>query len=96
MKNQKKLFPDVDGPKYGIPFKVIGFQAQTEEDCFTELIDTEPKEFFTLKNRREYINWKWDLSKEICDSFNKMLSKRWNKIVSFKVKYLCETEDHFI
>ena len=36
----KKLLPDMDGPKYGIPFKVIGFQALTEKGKYTELIET--------------------------------------------------------
>lgn len=95
-KKQEKLFPDLEGPKYGIPFTVVGFQAQTEKGKYTELIETEPKEYITLKNRREYIKWKWDVSKKICEKFNSMLKIKWDKIVSVKVKYLCEIEDHYL
>lgn len=92
----KKLLPDIDGPKYGIPFKVIGFQALTEKGKYTELIETESNEMITLKTRRDYKKWKEELSDQICKGFNKMLRIKWNKIVSFKVKYLCETENHYI
>lgn len=95
MKNQKKLFPDVDGPKYGIPFSVIGFQAQVEGK-YTELIETESKQMITLRTRRDYLKWKEDLSKRLCDSFNTMLKTKFDKIVSFKVKYLLHNEDHYI
>lgn len=96
MKKQKKLFPDLDGPKYGIPFKVIGFQAQTVNGTYTELIETEPKEMIVLKTRKDYIKWKGNLSDQICNEFNKMLKTKWDKIISFKVRYLCETDDHFV
>jgi hypothetical protein len=91
----KKLLPDIDGPKYGIPFKVIGFQALTEKGKYTELIETSGKEI-KLRCRRDYLKWKEETSKMICDGFNKMLKIKWDKIVSFKVKYLCETDDHYI
>ena len=92
----KKLLPDIDGPKYGIPFKVIGFQALTEKGKYTELIETEPNEMITLKTRRDYKKWKEELSDQICKGFTTMLKIKWDRIVSFKVKYLCETEDHYI
>ena len=97
MKKEKvrKLNPDIEGPKYGIPFDVVGFQAQTENGTYTELIETE---LFGVKfmNRKEYIKWKSELSKGICDTFNRTLDIKWDRIVSFKVKYLCEKEDHYI
>lgn len=96
MEKQKKLYPDLEGPKYGIPFEVIGFQAQTVKGKYTDLIETEIKGTVKLKNRRDYIKWKSELSKNLCDSFNTMLYTKWDKIVSFKVKYLCELENHFI
>ena len=96
MKKQKKLFPDIDGPKYGIPFWVVGFQAQTTNGNYTELIETAPKGTITIKTRRDYLKWKEELSDQICQWFNTMLTTKWDKIVSFKVKYLCETDDHFV
>ena len=108
MKKREKLCPDVDGPKYGIPFDIVGFQAVTENGNYTELVEI-PKvkkkidgitaineRMITLKTRREYIKWKWDLSKLICDAFNKSLKIKWDKIVSVKVKYLLHVEDHYI
>jgi len=96
MKNQKKLFPDLNGPRYGIPFRVVGFQALTEKGKYTELIETEGKEEIKLRCRKDYIRWKEDMSKLICESFNKTLQKKWDRIVSFKVMYLCDIEDHYI
>ena len=95
-KKQEKLCPDLEGPKYGIPFKVVGFQALTEGGNYTDLIETVPNEMITLKNRREYIKWKWNFSKNICDALNNDLHIKWNKIVSIKVQYLLHTEDHFV
>jgi len=90
-----KLNPDLDGPKYGIPFRVIGFQALTEKGKYTELIETSGEEL-KLRCRKDYLKWKEETSKKICDAFNKTLITKWDRIVSFKVKYLCETEDHYI
>jgi hypothetical protein len=91
-----KLNPDIDGPKYGIPFRIVGFQALTEKGKYTELIETSGEEFNKLKCRKDYLKWKEETSRMICDGFNKMLKIKWDKIVSFKVKYLCETDDHYI
>lgn len=96
MKKQKKLIPDVDGPKFGIPFRIVGFQALNEKNNYTELLETEKKDWVTLKNRREYINWKQAFSTMICNAFNKTIKTKLEKVVSIKVEYLCEKEDHYI
>ena len=92
----EKLIPDIDGPIYGIPFKIVGFQAKTVKGKYTDLIEVSPKEEITLRNYKEYRNWKEKLSKLICYSFNLTLCNKWDSIVSFKVKYFCDPESHYI
>lgn len=93
---QKKLLPDLDGPMYGIPFDVIGFQALDEKGNYTDLIETTGYTGLRVDNRREYLKLKESIGKLICDGFNKSLRIKWDKIVSLKVKYLCTPGDHYI
>lgn len=96
-KQQKKISPDLNGPQFGIPFKIVGFQARTEKDEYTPLIELYAKEMefkHKISNRKEYVNWKSEQSKKFCEGFNNAgLAVKWTRVVSFKVRYICDLED---
>ena len=69
----KKLSADLDGPKYNTPFEIVGFQALTEKGKYTELIEVIIENKITLKNRKDYLKWKEETGKEICNAYNSML-----------------------
>ena len=92
----KKLSADLDGPKYNTPFEIVGFQALTEKGKYTELIEVIIENKITLKNRKDYLKWKEETGKEICNAYNSMLKTKWIKIVSFKIKYFLDPENHYI
>ena len=94
MKN-KKLNPDIEGPKYGVIFDVTGFQAQDKKGAYTELIETLIPGL-RLRTRREYLKWKETLGAGICEAFNMTLYRPWEKIVSFRVQYLGDNGEHYI
>ena len=67
-KKISRVFPDVDGPVYNCSFLISGYQAQTIDQEYTEMITYEEEkiEIVRLKNYREYRSWKEKLSDKIC------------------------------
>ena len=49
-----KLIPDLNGPKYRWNFKLVGFQLETEDDTYSELIKVDQSKVKTMRFENYY------------------------------------------
>ena len=92
----KKLLVDPNGPKYNTLFTIKGFQAETIDHEFTELIEVNSLEIKSLKDYGNYRYWKRKYSESICKKFNNKLEIPWKDVVVIKIQYLGEKEENYI
>lgn len=95
MKKKKfnRVFPDVDGPVYNIGFIISGYQAQTIDLDYTEMItyEEEKLEIIRLKNYRDYRTWKEKFSDKICKKIPGL-----KDVTTIKIKYIGEDTYHYL
>lgn len=92
-KKISRVFPDVDGPVYNCSFLISGYQAQTIDREYTEMITYEEEkiEIVRLKNYREYRSWKEKLSDKICKK-----NPGLKDITTVRIKYIGDSTYHYL
>lgn len=89
-----KLIPDLRGPRYNWNFKLVGFQLETEEETYSELIKVDPSKTKTMRfeNYYDYKKQKTSFSNSICKSLNDALAnegrrRKWKRVCTLVILY---------
>lgn len=98
-----KLIPDLNGPKYKFNFKLIGFQLETEDDTYSELIKVDQNKVKTMRfeNYYDYKKQKTAFSNSICKSLNDALAmegkrRKWKRVCTLCIIYEGMEKKHYV
>lgn len=98
-----KIIPDLSGPKYGFRFKIYGFQLETEDGTYSDLISVEGDLMneMVFKIYKDYRKFKETFSNNICMVLNsqkggKKKKKKWKKVCTILIRYSGFSNNHYI
>ena len=98
-----KIIPDLSGPKYKWNFKMVGFQLETEDETFSELIKVDQSKSKTMRfeNYYDYKKQKTAFSNSICKSLNDALAnegrrRKWKRVCTIAIVYDGMERKHYV